>query len=267
MNSTFFVLAGILGLGAVGFSMHGQGGGVLYTPLQVLFGVEFHEAVVRSQWFTIVTSLSAVLVFRKARKVDWRLALVLESAGFAGAFVGGYFSRLFPAFALTVFLAALVVCAGFVMLGEFRPPVDLVKKKPWHWMRRFGAVEYRVNLAWGLPLAFLIGVTGGLTGAAGGFLKIPMMVRLFGMPIDIAFGTSAFMVSLTAAGGLTGHAAAWSIDWLEMFALSVFVAIGAQIGPHLTFRRTQQQMSRRFACYLFLIAAAVIVTLWVQPPV
>ena len=137
MNSTFFVLAGILGLGAVGFSMHGQGGGVLYTPLQVLFGVEFHEAVVRSQWFTIVTSLSAVLVFRKARKVDWRLALVLESAGFAGAFVGGYFSRLFPAFALTVLLAALVVGAGFVMLGEFRPPVDLVKKKPWHWMRRF----------------------------------------------------------------------------------------------------------------------------------
>ncbi len=262
----FFVLAGILGLSAVGFSMHGQGGGVLYTPLQVLFGVKFHEAVVRSQWFTIVTSLSAVLVFRKARKVDWRLAFVLESAGSAGAFVSGYFSRLFSSFALTVFLAVLVICAGFVMLREVQPPVGLEKEKPWHWMRRFGAVKYRVNLALGLPLAFLIGITGGLTGAAGGFLKIPMMVRLFGMPIDAAFGTSTFMVSLTAAGGLTGHAAAWSIDWLEMFALSVFVAIGAQIGPHLTFRRTQRQMSRRFAYYLFLIATAVIVTLWVQSP-
>ena len=266
MNSTFFVLAGILGLGAVGFSMHGQGGGVLYTPLQVLLGVEFHEAVARSQWFTIVTSLSAVLVFRKARKVDWRLALVLESAGFAGAFVSGYFARLFSALALTLLLAALGTCAGFGMLRAVRPPVALAKEHSWRWPRRFGAVEYRVNLAWGLPLAFLIGVTGGLTGAAGGFLKIPMMVRLFGMPIDMAFGTSAFMVSLTAAGGLTGHAAAWSIDWLEMFALSVFVAIGAQIGPHLSFRRTQREMSRRFAYYLFLIAAAVLITLWVEPP-
>lgn len=265
MNSTFFILAAILGLGAVGFSMHGQGGGVLYTPLQVLFGIEFHEAVVRSQWFTIVTSLSAVLVFRKARKVDWRLALILESAGFAGAYVGGYFARHFSSLALTVFLASLVVCAGFAMLGEFRPPLDLTKRKPWHWMRQSGAVEYRVNLAFGLPLWLLIGVVGGLTGAAGGFLKIPLMVRLFGMPVDAAFGTSAFMVSLTAAGGLTGHAAAWPIDWLQMFALSVFVAIGAQIGPHLTFRRTQRQMSRRFACYLFLIAAGLIAAIWLQP--
>lgn len=265
MNATFFILAAILGLGAVGFSMHGQGGGVLYTPLQVLFGVEFHEAVVRSQWFTIVTSLSAVLVFRKARKVDWQPALALETAGFAGAFVSGYFARHFSATALTIFLASLVVCAGFAMLGEFRPPLDLTKRKPWHWMRRSGTVEYRVNLALGLPLWALIGMIGGLTGAAGGFLKIPLMMRLFGMPIDAAFGTSALMVSLTAAGGLMGHAAAWSIDWLEMFALSVFVAIGAQIGPHLTFRRTQRQMSRRFAGYLFLIAAAMLAALWVQP--
>lgn len=262
----FFILAGVLGLGAVGFSMHGQGGGVLYTPLQVLLGVEFHEAVVRSQWFTIVTSLSAVLVFRKAGKVDWRLAFVLESASFVGAFISGYFARLFSSTTLTVFLAVLVTCAGFVMLRGVRPSVGLTKEKPWHWMRRFGGTEYRVNLALGLPLSFLIGIIGGLTGAAGGFLKIPMMVRLFGMPVDLAFGSSAFMVSLTAAGGLTGHLTAGPIDWLEMFALSVFVAIGAQIGPHLTLRTAQIGLSRRFAYYLFFIAAAVLSTLWIQLP-
>jgi uncharacterized membrane protein YfcA len=262
----FFILAAILGIGAVGFSMHGQGGGVLYTPIQVLFGVDFHEAVVRSQWFTIVTSLSAVLVFRKAGKVDWKLAFVLESTSFVGAFTSGYFARSFSATALTIVLAALVTCAAIAMLKDVDPPVGLVKEKPWHWMRTFGSAHYRVNLAAGLPLSFLIGITAGLTGAAGGFLKIPMMVRLFGVPIDVAFGSSAFMVCLTAAGGLTGQIAAGSIDWLQMFALSAFVAIGAQIGPHLTLRVSQREMTRRFAYYLFFIAAAVVATLWIKLP-
>ena len=153
--------------------MHGQGGGVLYAPIQLLFGVDFHTAVQQSLWFTILTALSAVLLFRKDRQVDWALALVLESSSFAGAFLSGYFAKLFPPRALTALLAALVFAAGIAMLLQLAPRKDPRKRAPWHWIRQRGGHRYCVNLAQGLPLSFLIGIVSGLTGAAGGVPEDP----------------------------------------------------------------------------------------------
>ena len=67
-------MALILGASALVFSMHGQGGGVLYTPIQVLFGVDFHAAATRSHLFMVVTALSSTIIFGRARRIDWRTA-------------------------------------------------------------------------------------------------------------------------------------------------------------------------------------------------
>ena len=66
---------------AIVFSMLGQGGGALYTPLQVLAGVGFHEAATTSLFLIVVVSLSSTLVFRRGRKVDFPLVAVLAGAG------------------------------------------------------------------------------------------------------------------------------------------------------------------------------------------
>ena len=70
------------------FSSLGVGGGVVYTPAQLLFGIEFHTAASTSLFLIMVTSLSATLVFRRAATVDWPLAIVLEAATAFGAFLG-----------------------------------------------------------------------------------------------------------------------------------------------------------------------------------
>jgi uncharacterized membrane protein YfcA len=74
---------------AVVFSMLGQGGGAIYTPLQVGMGIEFHEAATTSLFLIMVTSAAASLVFYKAKRIDWPLALVLETVTTAGGFTGG----------------------------------------------------------------------------------------------------------------------------------------------------------------------------------
>lgn len=262
MNLRSLSLATILGAGAVGFSMHGQGGGVLYAPIQLLFGVGFQTAVHQSLWFTILTAMSAVLLFRKERQVDWAAALALESCSAAGAFVSGYFAGHVPPQLLTLLLAALVAGAGGAMLLELGPRKDPARRAPWHWLREHGGERYCINLAQGLPLSLLIGVVSGLTGAAGGFLKIPMLVRLFGMPVKVAFGSSALMVSLTAAGGLLGHLATGEVEWHEPVVLSLFVLAGSQIGPRITQRSASQVMRKRFAVYLFLLAGLVLASTW-----
>ncbi len=249
------------------FSMHGQGGGVLYTPIQLLFGIPIHVAAVQSLWFTILTTLSAVLLFRKEQHVDWKLSVVLESSSFVGAFGGGYVARLFPPTALSIGLAVLLVASGIVMLSDLSPHVNTSgRRSRLEWLRERAGEIYRIHLGKGLPLSFLIGITSGLTGAAGGYLKIPMLVRLFGVPIKVAFGSSAFMVSLTAAGGLLGHVLAkGAVQWQNPLLLGAFVLAGAQIGPRIAVLSKPETLRRRFSAYLFVIAALVLVSLWFSP--
>lgn len=84
-----------------------------------------------------------------------------------------------------------------------------------------------------------------------------MMVRLFGMPINIAFGSSALMVSLTAAGGLLGHLAIGAAIWHEPLLLSAFVLVGSQIGQRMAMRSRPAAMRKRFSTYLFALACPV----------
>ncbi len=91
-----------------------------------------------------------------------------------------------------------------------------------------------------------------------------MLVRLFGAPIGVAFGTSAFMVTLTAAGGLLGRLATSETIWHEPWILSAFILVGSQIGPRIAMRSKPVAMRTRFATYLFGIACQVIASLFID---
>ncbi len=253
-------LALVLGASAVAFSMQGLGGGVLYTPIQVLFGVDFYEAATRSQLFIIVTSVSSTLIFRKAGKIDWPVALTLEAPAVTGGYLGGFYAKRFPEEGLLLVLALLVMMAALSMLRDL-PPSQAAPANGSHvgvW-RRHGNRAYDVNLLQGLPVFFLIGVFSGLAGVAGGFLKIPVMALLFRMPMDVVLGCSAVMVSLTALGGLFGHlAAAGSWDLGPTLLLAAFIAVGAQIGPRLALHAGPKALQQRFGYFLLLVAGAIL---------
>ena len=255
------LLALVLGASAVAFSMQGLGGGVLYTPIQVLFGVDFYEAATRSQLFIIVTSVSSTLIFRKAGKIDWPVALTLEAPAITGGYLGGFYAQRFPEEGLLLVLALLVMMAALSMLRELPPSqAGPANGSNWGvWRRRRGKRAYDVNLLQGLPVFFLIGVFSGLAGVAGGFLKIPVMALLFRMPMDVVLGCSAVMVSLTATGGLFGHLAAGSWDLGPTLLLAVFVAVGAQIGPRLALQAGPKALQQRFGYFLLLVAGAILV--------
>ena len=67
----------------------GIGGGVLYTPLQVLYGIDIHSAAANSLFLIVILSLSATVTYRRAQRIDWQLAFVLEIFTVAGGFAGG----------------------------------------------------------------------------------------------------------------------------------------------------------------------------------
>jgi uncharacterized membrane protein YfcA len=242
-------------------SMLGVGGGVLYTPIQVFLGIDFHVAATTSLFLIMVTSLSATIVFRKAHRVDWPLAIVLETVTTVGGLLGGLVSDWFSGVILSVIFALVLIFAAIFTLREFRISVDSLHVKEGfpYWRRSLGAQKYNVNLLVALPASFVAGLASGLLGVGGGILKVPLMVLLLGIPMDIAVGSSAFMVGLTASGGFTGHVISGHWDWRISLVLAVAVFIGGQIGARKSIGIAKEKIRKIFGWFLLAIAALMII--------
>jgi uncharacterized membrane protein YfcA len=256
---SFFYLA--MFIVASVFSALGVGGGVLYTPIQLFFGIEFHTAATTSLFLIMVTSFSATLVFHKAAAVDWPLAIVLESSTTLGAFFGGLFSGYFSGRFLIYIFSAVLAIASFFMVKRFEVP-NRCGERPggfFRWRRVIGPEQYCVNLGLALPIALIAGVVSGLIGVSGGILKVPMLVLLFGVPMNLAVGSSAFMVGLTASGGFLGHLAAGHFDWKMALLLMPGIFIGAQIGARTSVRVDKTRMKCFFGYLLAALAVFLII--------
>jgi uncharacterized membrane protein YfcA len=246
---------------ATGFSALGQGGGVLYTPVQLFFGINFHTAATTSLFLIMVMSLSSTQVFRKAGFVDWPMALVLESSTALGAFLGGLFSGHFSGRVLTYLFAVLIAIAALFMVRRFqrKADCDATASDFYHWVRRVGKETYCINLGLALPVSFAAGAVSGLAGVAGGSLMVPMMVLLFGVPISIAVGSSALMVGLTASGGFLGHLTAGQFEWKVALALAPGIFLGAQIGARCGVKLDKEHLKRYFGYFLLALALLLVV--------
>jgi len=242
------------------FAMLGQGGGALYTPLQIYLGVDFHTAATTSLFLIMITSLSATIVYRKAHKVDWPLAVILESVTAIGGLLGGLFSGKLSGAMLSVIFAIVIITAAVFMIHKFEAKWDTRNPSGgWGlWKREFANHAYSINLVVALPASFVVGATSGLVGVGGGILNVPLMVLLLGVPIDIAIGSSAFMVGVTAAGGFTGHLLSGHWDWRVSLILAAAVFIGGQIGARKSITIDKDKLHAAFGWFLLAIAVSMI---------
>ena len=250
------ILSGGFLAAAILFSMLGQGGGVIYTPVQVLSGIDFQEAATTSLFLIVVVSASSSLVFRKSHKVDLPLVLVLESITALGAFLGGVMSGGFSQATLSAAFAGLVVFAALLMILPLPSGTRSHEgtKAFFRWKRSLAEQDYSVNLALAFPASLLAGGASGLLGVGGGILKVPLMVILLGIPIDIAVGSSAMMVGVTALMGFAGHALHSHWNWRLSLSLAIAVFAGAQIGARFALKVGNANLKRGFGCFLIVVA-------------
>jgi uncharacterized membrane protein YfcA len=238
-------------------SLFGQGGGVLYTPVQIWSGVDFRTASATSLFLILTISFSSTLVFRQAHEVDWGTALALEAPTTLGAFLGGILSHYISTRTLGLLLSFLMITAAWFML---RPPTNTnrqasgTRPSRWIWQRERGGETYQLDLRLVIPVMLPVGVLTSMVGIGGGVLKVPLMVLLFGVPMSIAVGSSAFMVGLTATGGLLGHASVGHLDWQAALLLAVPVFIGGQIGSRLSVRVDTSRLRKWFGFFVSLVA-------------
>ena len=124
----------------------------------------------------------------------------------------------------------------------------------WVWQRRKYGETYQLDLRLMLPVMLAVGLLTSMVGIGGGALKVPLMILLFGIPVPIAIGSSAFMVGLTAAAGLLGHISVGGLDWTAALLLAIPVFIGGQIGSRLSTHLNAQRLEKWFGIFVMLIA-------------
>ncbi len=241
-------------------SMVGIGGGIFYVPLFLFLGYGFQAASTTSLFLITITGFSAFLRFRKAKMVDWQLALVLETFTDIGAFTGGATSIHFHPQFLKLSLGLLLLVAAYFTMRSKKGTASKPDLKTGfgRWNRHFNGYDYSLSLPLIIPLTFSIGYFSGLLGIAGGVFKIPIMILWFGIPAKIAIATSALMVSLTGLLGLSGHLLHASINWKTALILGVVVFFGGQIGSRISLKLPEKKVKFVLAAILMIIAVYLI---------
>jgi len=262
MDQTFILAFVFLGVSTL-FSMLGMGGGILYVPILLFAGYGMDRAPGISLILIATTSLAALSNFWKNKKVDWKLALVIDPPTDIMAFVGGYFSAWVPDAALRTILAGVLMVAGTLMLRQQKAaPLPKVGTSHWWlWHREFRGEQYTVNLPLVLTATALIGLLSGMLGITGGIIKLPIMVLLCGVPMDIAVATSTVMVAITALSGVAGHAAQGTVDWSTGLLLAIVAVAGGLIGSHISLSMNKSRLKKGFGIAVWIIALRMVARL------
>ena len=280
-----FLLLGIGG--AVGFlsGLFGVGGGFLITPLLIFIGVPAPVAVGTGAQQVVASSVSGVLAHWRRGTVDVSMGLVLTAGGFVGSGLGSWaFAALRKAGTIDVVVAVTYV----VFLGTIGG-LMLVESAGALWKQRRGSTRRRKlhqhNWVHGLPfkmrfrksrlyisalmplaVGFAIGVLSAIMGVGGGFILVPAMIYLLGMPTQVVIGTSLFqIIFVTASVTFLQSWANQSVDIMLAMLLLVGSVIGAQIGTRVSFRLKGEQLRVLLSLLVLAVGLRLAVDLLVQP--
>ena len=282
----FIVLLGFL-VGVLS-GMFGVGGGFLTTPLLIFYGIPPTVAVASAATQITGASVSGVMVHMRRGGVDLKMAAVMIVGGLFGSVFGAVLFRLFQAngqIDLVIDSLYVVILGGIgglmlkdalvalgyvtaravaasVELGDSATPSEQsaeprnlrwVQRLPMRW--RFAESGLFISPVAPLTLGFVAGVLTVFLGIGGGFILVPAMIYLLGMPARVVIGTSLAMVLAVSAATTMVHAITTrAVDIVLAGLLLVGGVVGAQYGALLTLRIKPDYLRLALALIILVVA-------------
>ncbi len=277
----------LIGMGAaVGFlsGMFGVGGGFLMTPLLIFIGVPPAVAVGSEANQIAATSVSGVLAHWRRGNVDFKMGLVLLAGGVVGA-VGGVwlFRQLRETGQIDVVISLSFVgflgTVGVLMAGESlrailrqRRGTGRRKLHQHIWLHglpfkmRFRRSKLYISALLPMAIGFTVGVLAAIMGVGGGFIMIPAMIYLLGMPTAVVVGTSLFQIMFVTAITTVLHATTnQTVDVVLALLLLLGAVVGAQFGSRAGTWLRGEQLRGLLALMVLAVGAKLAFDLVVEP--
>jgi uncharacterized membrane protein YfcA len=278
--------------GGVGFlsGLFGVGGGFLMTPLLIFIGIPATVAVGSEAAQIVAASVSGVIAHMRRGNVDFRMGGVLLVGGLFGSTIGVQIFKILQGLGqidLVISLAFVIVLGaiGTLMLVESlrtahnRARVRRSGAGPVHarlhahtWFHglpfkmRFPRSKLYISALAPFSIGAFVGVLSALMGVGGGFIMVPAMIYLLGMPTSVVIGTSLFQIVFVTAN--VTFLQAWQNQTVDIFlALLLLVGgvVGAQFGARAGAKLRGEQLRGLLALMVLAVAVKLLVDLVSTP--
>jgi uncharacterized membrane protein YfcA len=284
VSVNLFLLLGLGGI--VGFlsGMFGVGGGFLITPLLFFMGIPPAVAVATGANQVVASSVSGVLAQMRRRGVDFQMGWVLLAGGIVGSGIGVWlFFRLTAIGQVdTAVQLAYVFFLGFIGLTMLQESVrSLLRQRSGapvrrgqthNWMHRlplkmkFRASGLYISVLPPLAIGAFVGLLAAIMGVGGGFILVPAMIYLLGMPTKVVVGTSLFQIIFVTAFTTVMHAVtSQTVDMALAFFLIAGGVVGAQLGTLVGVRLRAEQLRILLALLVCGVAVQIGANLLIKP--
>jgi hypothetical protein len=267
---------GILALGVMTgiiSGMFGVGGGFLTTPLLMFIGIPPAVAVASSANQIVASSLSGFLAHWRKDNIDFRIGVLLLEGGMVGSLAGVWLFTVLKQYGqidlvISLLYVTLLGSIGTIMAIEsFRSlkqvqeqqlipaaatRFPLLARLPM--MRDFPRSKLRLSALLPLGIGLASGMIISLLGVGGGFLMIPAMIYVLGMPTSVVIGTSLFqIIFITASVTFLQAISTHTVDII----LAVLLLLGSVVGVHMGMRMGSRLPAAKLRAMLAILVLAV----------
>ncbi len=279
-----FLLLGLGGMVGILSGMFGVGGGFLMTPLLFFIGIPPAVAVATEANQIVASSFSGVLAHFKRKTVDLRMGFVLLIGGLIGAALGVVLFNYLKALGQVDLLVRLsyVVFLGVIGGLMFIESLNAIRKtakggavpkrKKHNWIHklpfkmRFRVSGLYISVIPPILVGLCVGVLAAIMGVGGGFIMVPAMIYLLGMPTKVVVGTSLFQIIFVTAFTTMLHATTnYTVDVVLAVLLLVGGVIGAQIGTRIGVKMKAEQLRILLALMVLAVCGKLALDLLLTP--
>lgn len=282
--SLLFVLA--IG-GVVGFlsGVFGVGGGFLMTPLLIFIGISPAVAVGTQANQLVAASVSGVLAHWRRRNVDIKMGLYMVGGSVVGTVIGVWlFERMqalgYIDLAISACYVVFLGLLGGLMLVESistlirrrRPGAKRGKLHKHTWLHglplktRFHRSRLYISAILPVAIGFFGGILVAIMGIGGGFILVPAMIYVLGMPASMVAGTSLFQIIFATGAATLLHATTThTVDALLALCLLLSGVIGAQFGTRASVHMKAEHGRLMLAILVLAVGVKLFTDLVVTP--
>lgn len=240
MTAIAIAWSGAVAIG-ISLGLFGSGGSILTVPVLVyLFGQDEKIAIAGSLAIVGSIALAGAIPYLRERLVDWRNVWLFGLPGMAGTYLGAILATWMTGVQQLALFALVMLTAAAMML---RPP-------------RLDATPHIARVPWKIVVdGLIVGVVTGLVGVGGGFLIVPALVLLGGLPMHIAVGTSLAVIALNSLAGFIRYQHVLSQlelspNWLLVATVSLVGFVGSLLGGAVASHIPREKLQKFFAAFL-----------------
>ncbi|MFK7882023.1 sulfite exporter TauE/SafE family protein [Roseobacter sp.] len=278
-----FLLLGLGGIVGILSGMFGVGGGFLMTPLLFIIGIPPAVAVATEANQIVASSFSGVLAHLKRKTVDLKMGTVLLIGGLIGAALGVVVFNYLKAQGQVDLLVKLcyVVFLGVIGGLMFIESLNAIRntkagkapvRKKHNWIHglpfkmRFRVSGLYISVIPPVLVGVAVGILAAIMGVGGGFIMVPAMIYLLGMPTKVVVGTSLFQIIFVTAFTTLLHATTnFTVDIVLAVLLLVGGVIGAQVGTRIGVKMKAEQLRILLAIMVLVVCGKLALDLLLMP--